>query len=164
MELKYVPATPDDVDEIFSCLKEVLLFREPYLADHENALMQLYRRIKDNITEYALVKYNGERAAFFYFHKDGDMMKLEDFYVFQHLRYKGIATAILRRCMSETERPIKAEIYASDPYAFSLFRHHAFKLSEWLDKRRYIAVNQNDFPYIPELFYDGNDTEGPTIY
>lgn len=164
MELKYVPATLDDVDEIFSCLKEVLLLREPYLADPESALMQLYRRIKDNIAEYTLVKYNGERAAFFYFHKDGDMMKLEDIYVLQHLRYKGIATTILRRCMSETELPIKAEIYASDPYAVSLFRHHAFTLSEWLDKRRYVAVNQNNFPYIPELFYDSSDDCGPSIY
>ena len=164
MELKYVPATLDDVDEIYSCLKEALLFHEPYLSDHESAFMQLYRRIKDNISEYTLVKYNGERAAFFFFHKDGDMMKLEDIYVLQHHRFKGIATTILRRCMSETELPIKSEIYASDPYVVSLFRHHAFMLAEWVDKRRYIAVNQNNFPYISELFYETVYDDATTIY
>ncbi len=164
MELKYVPATLGDVDEIYFCLKEVLLFHEPYLSDPESAFMRLYRRIKDNISEYTLVKSNGEMAAFFCFRKDGDMMKLEDIYVFQHHRYKGIATMIIRRCISETELPIKAEIYANNPYAVLLFRHHAFVLSEWLDKRRYIAVNQNDFPYIPELFYDSSHDCGPSIY
>lgn len=163
MELKYIPATSDDVDEIYSCLKEVLLFCEPYLADPESALMNLYRRIKDNITHYTLVKYNSERAAFFYFHKDGDFMKIEDIYVFEHLRCEGIATEVLRHCMSATELPIKAEIYSNNLYAVSLFRHHAFTLREWVDKRRYIAVNQNNFPYIPELFYGVFNSDAPVI-
>lgn len=163
MELKFVSAAPDSIEEIYSCLRELHLFCEPYIADEEAALMEIYRRVRDNIGEYTLVKCNGRPAAFFYFHEDSGMMKIEDLYVFAEFRCKGIATSILRRCMSETELPIKAELYANNRYAVSLFQHHGFTKTEWIDGRRYVAVNNNDFPYIPELYYSFSFDDSPVI-
>ncbi len=164
MELKYMNAELDDLEEIYSCLKEVLLFCEPCLADPETALMQLYRRIRDNIGAYTIVKRDEEKVAFLYFHEADGIMWVDDLYVFEPFRNNGIATMILRYCMSETELPMKAVIYSNNYPAVTLFRHHAFTISEWLDRRRYIASNENNFPYFPEIFYGDLFDDNTTLY
>lgn len=156
MELKFVRASVEDIEELYFRLKEAVVTNQPYENDIEPELTCIYSRLKAHISDYTLVKYCGEKAAYFYFHEENGKMRLEDLYVFKHFRGRGIGSSILRRCMSETELPIIAELYNADFLAISLFKHHAFVRTGQLYSRKCIMENKNSDPYIPQLYYKYN--------
>lgn len=144
MELKFLRPAKDDAEQIYRFLANNFLYYNPDMVDTEPELMRIYRRVKDNIGSYRLVKYGGKMAAYYYFHEYKDMMRLDDIHVLPRFRNRGIGTAIVRRCLSETEQPICAEIYYHNVYAMSLFKHNGFIIMERIDARKCIVVNKND--------------------
>lgn len=144
MEFKFLSPTEDDVERLYYCLANSFLYYNRNIANTEQQLMRIYQRVKNNIGSYKLVKCGGEKAAYYYFHEQGDMMKLEDIHVLARFRNRGIGTSIVRRCISETEKPLCAELYYHNVYAMSLFRHNNFAVAQRIDARRCIVVNPND--------------------
>lgn len=162
MELKFLSPTENDGEWLYNRLVNGFRHYNPNMFDIERELMQIYRRVKDNFGSYKLVKYGGEKAAYYYFHKNGDMMMLEDIYVLPRFRNHGIGTAIVRRCISETEQPLYAELYYYNVYAMSLFRHNGFVVAKRLGARRCIAVHENQGSrsyandrYFTEIMFSG---------
>ena len=153
MELKFVRASSEDIEDLYFRLKETLMYYQPYDNDLEPELTRIYKRLKTHISDYTLVKYRGEKAAYYYFHEENGKMRIDDLYVLQRFRGRGIGSSVLRRCMSETELPIIAELYDADIRSMSLFRHHAFLRTDQLTIRKCIMENKNSEPYIEQLYY-----------
>ncbi len=153
MYFKFSKASPDNIEQFYFRLKDALLFHCPQRSDNEDELMRIYHRIKGNISDYGIAKIGDRVAAFYYFHDDGDCMRLDDLYVYEAYRFRGIGTSILRRCMQDTEKPIVADLYSRDVLSLSLFRHHAFTVQH---RTEFIVtmLNENQLPYIPHLHYN----------
>ncbi len=154
MDIKFVSASEVDADDMYLRLKEVLTHYRPDLSDPDDELMVIYKRLRKHIGEYTLVKYRGEKVGFYYFHKDRNRMKIEDLYVYKRFRCRGVGTSILRRCMSDTEQPLYAEVYFNDIGVRSLFTHNAFIQTKRLNSRVVVMENMNKEPYMPERHYD----------
>lgn len=151
MVLKFLTPAGNDAERLYRSLANIFRFYNPDKFDTERELMQIYRRVKDNFGSYKLVKCGGDKVAYYYFHSDGDMMKLEDIYVMPRFRNRGIGTSILRRCISETEQPLCAELYYHNIYAMSLFKHNSFVLANRIDTRRCIMVHKNQSSGLYEM-------------
>ncbi len=154
LNLKFIPATEADIDEIYIRLMEVFLFYQPYHSDPESELMRIYKRLKAHIREYTSVKYNGEKAGFYYFHEENGKMRIQDMYVLKRFRARGIGSAMLHRCIMETELPIIAEVYNADFLSMSLLKHNGFAKVEQLNSRMCIMENVFPDPYTAELYYE----------
>lgn len=144
MDLKFISPAADDADKVYYYLANSFKYYNPDMTNYESEFTQIYRRVKDNFDSYNLVKYDGEKAAYYYFHEYGDFMMLEDIHVLSRFRNHGIGSTIIRRCLSATERPICAELYYHNVYARSLFRHNGFVITEQIDARRCMVVNKNN--------------------
>ncbi len=145
MDFKFQPASAEDVEKIYLNCKAVLCACErkhPLLMHDE--LTALFAQIKNNLACYSVVKYMGEVVGNYCFRRSGDHMMIEHICIDSFYRCRGACTQILRRCISATELPIIAEVYAINTGAVSVLRTNGFVISEWIDDNKFMMVYKND--------------------
>ncbi len=126
MELKFISASPDDIEDIYFAVKSVYEWFEPKSADIQPLLMNVYRRIKENIDSYTVVKLHGQKAAYYCLREKDGKAYIDDLYVRSDFRNLGIGTEIIYRCISQTEADIYTELHLANVMAVSLFRRMGF--------------------------------------
>ncbi|MBE6901754.1 MAG: GNAT family N-acetyltransferase [Ruminococcaceae bacterium] len=140
-DYKFMRAPKDIVKDMYFGTKAVIqTFSLPY-SDTEDLLYEAYDNIKANIDNCYIVKLFGQIAAHYMFRDDGDVAVLSDVYVYRNFRSHGVGTAIIRRCISDTEKPIVAYIHRTNISAMSLFKKHHFVITKEKDRlcRMYLA-------------------------
>lgn len=148
MEVKFLPATRDDIEKIYFDMKAVMCaYEQKHVLMLEDELMALYNRIKANLSYYRIVRYMGNSVGHFCFRETDGHMVIEDICIDNYFRYKGACTQILRKCISETELPIVAEMYATNTAAVSVFRTNGFIIKEWINDRKFVMIYKNDQPF-----------------
>ncbi len=150
MEFKFLPADEEDVTDIYMRVRTVMLTFEVGRADAftlEPEFVKQYKKIRSNYAEYKVLKYDGVKAGYYYFHAYKDGMMIEDIYIEQKFRYQGACSSILRRCISETEKPIYAEVYGTNVAALSILRKYGFVVDEWLNHYKVMMKYDNKTPF-----------------
>ncbi len=144
MDIKFTPATEEDVENIYFGAKCVYEMFDPESAHDEKLMRTVYDDIIRHLVDCCAVKYRGVKVAYYCAATDDDCINVRYLYVESLFRGKGIGTAILRRCLSDTELPLKAQIHFANYHALSLFRHHGFADSGERTGRLHTYINRNE--------------------
>ena len=144
-DYKFLKAPHDIIEDMYFGTMAVIQTFSPPFDDNEEQLYAAYDRMKRNIDSCYIVKLFGSRAAHYMFSDLGDEMLISDIYVYHRFRYHGIGTAIIRRCISDTEKPIIAYVHSNNVGAFSLFRKLGFVVTEERNRlcRLYFSNDQS---------------------
>lgn len=139
MDLTYAPASSDDVPEIFAFAEELILrYEDPQAIDVSRALQWTGWKIENHIAEYSRVYYNGEKAGFFRFAPCEIGMELDDLYILPPFRGRGIGTAVVKHCISQTPGPIELYVFTQNTGALGLYRRLGFEITQQVSKTRCI--------------------------
>ena len=145
MELTFAPASAQDADSIFALSKQLIddyeiLETIPY----DKVMAWVRRKIDTHISEYSCVFLEGQKAGYFRFHPNEGGMELDDLYILPAFRNRGIGTAIIRKCCTETHLPVMLYVFTRNTGALALYRRLGFRVTREIGESRCIMVRQPD--------------------
>ena len=140
MNLTYEIATSADIEPIYqSCIKLIWEYEDLGSVDLSKVLPWIRRKLESSIGEYTRVLLDGVLVAYYHFAPSEGKMELDDLYVLdQDKRSKGIGTAILEKCFTETDLPIFLYVFQRNTRAVALYERLGFRITETIGDSRYI--------------------------
>lgn len=139
MELKFEPANENDINCIYNFNKELIdKYENIQNIDYGKVLQWIYKKIKIHISEYTCVIYDNRKVGYYRFHQAGDKMEIDDLYIFPEFQNRGIGTAVLKKCFSDTDFPIFLYVFSKNIRAVSLYSKLGFEVIENIGDSRYI--------------------------
>lgn len=131
-----------DIDMIYKLSKENIdMYEDITKIDYEKVLDWVKRKIHDNISSYKAIYYHGEKAGYFNFHEENNKLEIDDLYIFEMYRDKGIGTMIIKDCIKESNEkniPIFLYVFSKNTKAVSLYTRLGFEITEKIKDTRYI--------------------------
>lgn len=145
MELSYENAGEGDVESIFR-LNRVLIetYEDLGTVDLDRVLAWVRRKITQNIGTYTRVLAYGDHAGYFRFIPNGEVMELDDLYIFPEFQNRGIGTRIIEKCCAETERPVMLYTFNRNTGAVRLYRRLGFRVAETVSGSRRIMRREKE--------------------
>ena len=141
MELRYMPASAEDVDAIYKMSKELIdRYEDTSSIDYEKVLAWVKRKINGSICEYTRVCRGENTVAYFRLSAEGDSAELDDFYVLPEYRGIGIGTKILNECVVSTRKSVFLYVFNDNSGAISLYEKFGFVKREAVSPTRSIMV------------------------
>ncbi len=139
MQLTYSPATEADIETLFA-LNKTLIDRYEDVAsiDYEKVLGWVRRKICANICQYVRVTADGQCAGYYRFCPAEGKMELDDLYVLPPFQNRGIGTAILQKCIAQTDKPVFLYVFAKNLRAIALYERLGFRIIQTVHSTRYI--------------------------
>lgn len=139
MKLEYTQADPSDIMPVFRMARELIDTYEDFSSiDYQKVISWVERKIAEDIHEYVCVWYQGEKAAYYRLHPDGDQTELDDLYVLPHFRNRGIGCTILQKCLEEASAPVFLYVFTRNVKAISLYSRFGFRTVRQVGKTRQI--------------------------
>ena len=136
MNLTYLPAEKEDILPIFRQAKQLIDSYEDLTSiDYDKVMAWMERKITDSIGEYTCVWQDGQKAAYYHLCEDGE---LDDVYVLPQYRGKGIGSAIVRRCIDQSEAPLYLYVFSRNTDAIRLYARFGFEKDQTVSKTRLI--------------------------
>ena len=143
MNLLFEQAQPDDIDQIYAfCRDLVERYEDPEDVSIPDALAWTRRKITKLIGEYVRVVSDGQTVAYYHFSPEEGKMELDDLYVLPEYRGRGIGTAIVQKCCSETELPVFLYVFTENKAAVSLYEKAGFRMIKPVGKTRCIMQRE----------------------
>ena len=140
MNLQYAVAERSDVPVIFAQAKDLIdTYEDVDTIDYDKVLAWVRRKIETHIHEYRCVMADGEKCAYFRLCRDGE---LDDLYVLPGFQNRGIGSAILRKCLEESENALYLYVFSQNTRAVSLYERFDFVSCETVGRTRLI-MRQN---------------------
>lgn len=129
LPLRYEPADLLDIEPLFRLNQEMVYrYEEIFRIDYPKALDWIRKKITDHITEYVRVKWEGTLVGYYYFHTGQGQMELDDLYILPPYRNRGIGTAVMKKCISETELPIALYVFSTNERAVAFYQRLGFRI------------------------------------
>lgn len=143
MELTCRAALPEEATEIFQLSVQMLDQYEDWQSlPREKVLNWMQEKIQTCIGEYTCVLCDGQKAGFYRFAPDGDAMELDDLYILPQYRGRGIGTAVLRKCITQTNKPIFLYVFRENRRAVALYQRMGWQVSREVGGTRLIMTKQ----------------------
>lgn len=140
-QLQFLTAEEVDVPVIFAFAKDLIdSYEDLTQIDYDRVMSWMHRKIESDISAYTCVWYNSRKVAYYCLRGDNAAYELDDLYVLPEFQRQGIGSAILEKCLLETECPIRLYVFIKNTGAISLYRRHGFKLSEQISSTRIIMT------------------------
>ena len=141
--LQFIPACVEDIPLIFDqCKALVDRYEDKTLVDYEKVLKWLRNKVETKIAQYTCVLFNGEKAAYYCLDQGDDMWELDDLYVLPAFRNMGIGSAVIEKCIQESDKPLMLYVFTENSGAISLYKRHCFASTEQLSATRFIMVRR----------------------
>lgn len=136
MNLQYHSAAAEDIDVIFTQAKQLIdAYEDIDAIDYEKVIAWVKRKITHHISEYRCVLLNREKCAYYRLCSDGE---LDDLYVLPSYRSQGIGSAILRKCIEESQENLYLYVFSRNIRAISFYERYGFSVREAVGKTRLI--------------------------
>ena len=143
MQLRFLPASEADIPLIYAqCVALVEAYEDMERIDRESVFAWLRRKIQSNIREYTCVWVQGQKAAFYHLSPGEDTWELDDLYVLEPFRNRGIGSAILKKCCEEASKPLFLYVFTGNRRAMELYRRHGFTVTETVGDTRCIMTRR----------------------
>ena len=145
MNLQFVPAEAADVKIIFSLLKELIdAYEDLSTINYEKVLAWCHGQIEKHIDRYTCVLADGKKAGWYCFTlSDDGRMELDNFYVLPEYRGRGIGTAVLKKCFSETNLSVFLYCFTQNTRAMALYSRMGFRVIEYEGTTRCIMQREH---------------------
>lgn len=143
MRLTYQPITQQDVENIFRMTKEhILQYENLKLIDCDQVFAWCHRKIEHQSGDYRRIFCGEELAGYVAVHQESDTKReIDDFYLLEPFREKGIGTQVLNQIIENTKRDGKTlflYVFIRNEGAVRLYRKMGFKVTETIKDSRYI--------------------------
>ena len=139
MKLLFEKATGSDIESIYEFNKYLIdRYENVQNIEYDKILSWVQRKIETYIEEYQRILFDGELAGYYRFHQDGDKMELDDLYIFPQYRNQQIGTAIIEKCLLETDLPVYLFVFIKNTKAVELYKRIGFEIVETIQDSRYI--------------------------
>lgn len=136
MNLEYESAGAADVPVIFAQAQALVDAYEDVTAiDYDRVMDWMQRKITKLVGSYTRVRRDGVICAYYRLTKDGEV---DDFYVLPAFRGQGIGSAILEKCLRESEKPLWLYVFTKNTRAVALYERFGFRVAERVDNTRVI--------------------------
>lgn len=143
MELQFASAKECDIERIYDSNKELIeAYEDVENIDYDKVLQWVLKKIKTNIDEYVAVFLDGRKVGYYHFYPSEGKMELDDLYIFPEFRSKGIGSAIIQKCMEESDSTIFLYVFAKNVHAIALYEKLGFKIVKNIRDTRYIMERE----------------------
>ena len=140
MILQYTPAEISDIPEIFVQAKHLIdTYEDIASIDYAKVLLWVKQKIAANIRDYCCVTADGEKCAYFRLCDNGE---LDDLYVLPTYQGCGIGSEILRKCITDSVKPLYLYVFSRNNRAISFYKKFGFSVRETVGKTRLIMVRK----------------------
>lgn len=138
IDLQFAPAQQSDIPVIFAQAKALIdTYEDVEDIDYDKVLAWVRRKIADHIRQYCCVIVDGTRCAWYRLCEDGE---LDDLYVLPDFQCRGIGSAILEKCIRQSQKTMYLYVFSRNTRAISLYERFGFSLRETVGKTRLILV------------------------
>lgn len=136
MNLEYESAGAADVPVIFAQAQALVDAYEDVTAiDYDRVMDWMQRKITKLVGSYTRVRRDGAICAYYRLTAEGEV---DDFYVLPAFRGQGIGSAILEKCLRESEKPPWLYVFTKNARAVALYERFGFRVAERVDNTRVI--------------------------
>lgn len=137
MVLTYMPALPEDAEQVFRLCRQLIDDYENLAAiDYEKVLGWVGRKIRGNIASYTRVMAEGQIVGWYCLDKSTG--ELDDLYILEDFRGKGVGTKIIQKCIDECPMPIWLYVFTKNTRAVALYERMGFTIREKVGATRCI--------------------------
>ena len=142
MNLCYEKASPEDMETIFNFNRELIdAYEDPSAIDRNEVLAWVRRKLINKIDEYVCVRCDGQKAAWYRFAPAEGKMEIDDLYVLPEYRNRGIGTAVIEKCLRETDLPVFLCVFIRNVKAVRLYERLGFRAAEKLSGTRCVMYS-----------------------
>lgn len=135
------PAAQSDVKAIFRLNKELIdKYEDVGKINYAKVMKLVHKGITERIAEYRRIVCNGKNAGYMLVTERPDRTELEDLFLYPMFQNKGIGTAILRKILEESEKPVTLYVFVRNEGAMRLYTRLGFEISETVRETRYKMV------------------------
>ena len=136
MKLQFQSAQNQHVPLIFAQAKNLIdTYEDVSAIDYDKVLNWVEKKIATHISEYVCVLLNGQVCGFYRLCEDGE---LDDLYVLPAFQNRGIGSAIMRKCIDETENNIYLYVFSRNTRAISFYERFDFTVRQTVGQTRMI--------------------------
>ena len=129
MELTYRRAQLLELSRILAlCFENVNHYADFSRVDQSRALSDVRRRVQKQIFNFTVAEKDGEAVGCYFLHAVDGHAELEDFYVFEPHRGKGIGTQMLRDCQAKANGALWLRIFAGNVRAIGFYIRLGFHI------------------------------------
>lgn len=139
-KLTFERAEKQDIPAIFAQARTLAdTYEDVSTIDYSRVMAWMERKITLKIEEYTRVALKGEICAYFRLTEEGE---LDDLYVLDPFRGRGVGSAILARCIRESKSPLWLYVFTENRRAIALYRRFGFAPAEAVGKTRLIMKRE----------------------
>lgn len=130
MYLTYQPAQQEDIEVIYTFVKELIdLYEDKSQINLPKVMAWVRQKLQAQIQEYTCVFSAGQKVGYYHFSPfDSNRMELDDLYVFPSYRGRGIGTAVVQKCCAETNQPILLYVFRKNKRALAFYEKLGFTI------------------------------------
>ena len=144
MELQFAPAGECDIERIYISNKELIdTYEDIENIDYEKVLKWVYKKIETNIEEYVAVFLEGKKVGYYHFYSSEEKMELDDLYIFPEFRSKGIGSAVIQKCIKESDSTIFLYVFTKNVRAIAMYEKLGFEIVKNIRDTRYIMERES---------------------
>ncbi len=143
MMLTYKKAQAEDAAVIFDLCKQLIdTYEDKTKIDYDKVLNWVRRKIEQQIDEYTVVYADNQKAGYYHlFRNEDEQLELDDLYVLDGFRNRGIGTRIIQKCLSGADEPVLLYVFIKNARAVSLYQRLGFFVIKTVNHTRYIMIH-----------------------
>lgn len=140
MNIKYVEATKESIDEIFEINKALIdKYEDISKIDYSYVLSWVKEKVTNYIQEYKTILYASKKAGYVRIIDEGERIEIDDLFVNEEFQNKGIGTYTLLKIIKENkQKPICLYVFIKNVGAVRLYKRLGFKVKSIIKETRYL--------------------------
>ena len=142
MILTYEAAKQEDIEKIYALSRQLVDdYEDIGSIPYEKVLAWMHRKIESGIAEYTRILCDGRHAGYYHLcDRDDGRTELDDFYILEPFRGRGIGTKVLEKLLDEAEKDVMLYVFNWNAGALKLYERMGFVTEKYVGKTRRIMV------------------------
>ena len=144
MRMMYLPAAREDAPRIYQLCKQLIdQYEDVNSIPYEKVLAWVEEKIESGILSYTRIEIEGQTVGYFHLCRSDDgRLELDDFYILEPYRGKGIGTEVLKEIFGNAGEDVMLYVFNKNTGAVRLYERMGFETEKQVGKTRRIMVKK----------------------